>query len=94
MVSQFILFLFFARIKCNYLVEILDTRVSKAQNACLLCWKTWQYTTIFCLSFFFLLKLNEFNFDIVVQSLFGADQFGEGVIVWLINSEHVVVEGP
>jgi hypothetical protein len=30
-------FFFFARIKCNSLVEILDARVIKAQDTCLLC---------------------------------------------------------
>ncbi len=72
---------------------ILDARVMKGQNACLLCWKTWHYTTIFYFSLIFPLNLNEFNFDIIIQSLFRADEFGGGVIMWLINNVHVVVEG-
>jgi hypothetical protein len=30
-------FFCFAHIKCNYLVEILDAKVIKAQDTCLLC---------------------------------------------------------
>jgi hypothetical protein len=41
----------------------------------------------------FSFNLNEFNFDITIQLLLGANKFGEGVIVWLINNVHVVVEG-
>jgi hypothetical protein len=47
---------------------------------------------LFILNFSF--NLNEFNFDINMQSLLGANKFDEGVTTWLINNVHVVVEGP
>jgi hypothetical protein len=47
---------------------------------------------LFVLNFSF--NLNEFNFDITTQLLLGANKFGGGVIVWLINNVHVVMEGP
>ncbi len=47
---------------------------------------------LFVLNFSF--NLNEFNFDITMQSLLRVDKFGEGVKTWLINDVHVVMEGP
>jgi hypothetical protein len=47
---------------------------------------------LFILNFSF--NLNEFNFDITMELLFGVDKFGGGVTTWFINNVHVVVEGP
>ncbi len=47
---------------------------------------------LFILDFF--LNLSEFNFDITMQLLLGADKFGKGVKMWLINNVHVAIEGP
>jgi hypothetical protein len=47
----------------------------------------------FCFFLNFSFNLNEFNFDITMQSLLGINKFGAGVTAWLINNVHVVVEG-
>jgi hypothetical protein len=46
---------------------------------------------LFVFNFFF--NLNEFNFDITMQSLLKVNKFGGGVTAWLINNVHVVVQG-
>jgi hypothetical protein len=37
MALRLVFFLCFTHIECNYLVEIVDAKVVKAQNMCLLC---------------------------------------------------------
>jgi hypothetical protein len=44
--------------------------------------------------FKFSFNLNEFNFDITMELLLGADKFGGGVTTWLVNNVHVAMEGP
>ncbi len=90
--NSFIVNFFLGKIKCDYLVGILDVRVMKGQNGCLLCWKTWHYTTIFYLSLIFSFKFKWVQFwhyyAVVVWS------WWIWFTMWLINNVHVVVEGP
>jgi len=48
----------------------------------------------FLFVFHFSFNSSEFNFDITMQSLLGADKFGGGVTTWLVNNVRFAMEGP